>query len=216
MKHAGLGKIEMLRESFNMLKRRWLGWNLRRYQKGDTAAMSRLYRMRDPWGLNSPVEHFRFEETTRVIRESIGDRFGSVLEIGCGEGLQSKYLATLGDRILGIDRSLHAVNRARGQGIANATFESGDLMTYRSNEIFNLVTGCELMYYFENLESVYQRLSQLGQTTVVTYYQGAYDRLDEFFSTKSVNSETIHGVSSQWRVVWWRNRDCQVSQSCRS
>jgi SAM-dependent methyltransferase len=199
-----------------MLKRRWLSWNLRQFRKGDTAAMSRLYRMRDPWGLNSPVERFRFAETARVIQRAIGDHFGSVLEIGCGEGLQTKSLATLSDWVVGIDRSLHAINRARAQGIPNATFEVGDLTTYRSKDFFSLVTACELMYYFENPEDVYQSLSRLGQTTVVTYYQGAYDRLDPFFSKKSVKFETIHGVSSEWRVVWWRNPKYQVPQSCRS
>jgi SAM-dependent methyltransferase len=177
--------------------------------------MSRLYRMRDPWDLNSPREQFRFEETARVIRETIGDHFGSVLEIGCGEGLQTKSLSTLSDRIVGIDRSSHAINRARAQGIPNATFEVGDLMSFGSKDFFSLVTACELMYYFENLEDVYQSLSRLGQTTVVTYYQGAFDRLDPFFSKKPVKFETIHGVSSEWRVVWWRNQNNQP-QSCRS
>src|SRR3989442_15700665 len=97
----------------NFLKRHWLSWQLRRSHKGDARAMARLYCLPAPWGLNVPEEHFRFRETARLVREKIGGHFGSILEIGCGEGLQTQYLAPLADRIVGIDPSSHAIKRAR-------------------------------------------------------------------------------------------------------
>lgn len=189
----------------DFLRTRWRSWNLYRCKRGDSAALSRLYRLRDPWGLNSPVEHFRFQETARIIRETIGDRLPSLLEVGCGEGLQTRYLALLTERLLAIDPSMRAIARARTEGIANATFEHGDLLTYECRDFFTLVTACEVIYYLDDLERVYQRLSDLAQVCVVTYYQGVYDRLDPFFSTKPVMTRTISHRSSEWRLVCWHS-----------
>ena len=189
----------------DFLRTRWLSWNLYRRKRGDSAALGRLYRLRDPWGLNSPVERFRFQETARIIRETIGDRLPSLFEIGCGEGLQTRYLAPLTERLLAIDPSMRAIARARAEGIANATFEPGDLLTYDCRDCFTLVTACEVVYYLDDLERVYQRLSHLAEVCIVTYYWGAYDRLDPFFRAKSVTTRTISHPSSEWRLVCWHS-----------
>src|SRR5688572_6874221 len=103
----------------NFLKRRWLNWQLRSSKNGNAQAIPRLYRLRDPWGIDVPEEHFRFQETARLIRDRIGTHFESILEIGCGEGLQTKYLAPLADKILGIDPGPQAIKRARTQQLDN-------------------------------------------------------------------------------------------------
>jgi 2-polyprenyl-3-methyl-5-hydroxy-6-metoxy-1,4-benzoquinol methylase len=191
----------------NFLKRRWLNWQLRRAKNGDARAISRLYWLRDPWGLCGPTEQFRFEETTRFIRERIGTRFESVLEVGCGEGLQTKYLAPLADKIVGIDLGPQAIERARAKRIKNAMFKVGDLTGYQKQggETFGLVTACEVFYYFKDLEHTYSCLNQLGQCCVATYYQGEYPRMDAFFRSKAVNFDTIRGPVGEWRIVWWKN-----------
>lgn len=177
---------------------------------GDSQAMARVYRVRDPWGLDVPSEHLRFKETTQMIRNRMGEHFGSILEIGCGEGLQTKYLAPLADRIIGIDPSQHAIKRAETLNISNATFEAGDLLNFPSSAkdcVFDLVTACEVIYYLEDnqLERAFQNLNQLGRMCVVTYYQGMYGRLDPFFNSKPVKSEALQTQSGEWRFVWWRS-----------
>jgi 2-polyprenyl-3-methyl-5-hydroxy-6-metoxy-1,4-benzoquinol methylase len=190
------------------LKRHWLKWQLRRAHDGDASAMKRIYRLEDPWNLNVPEEHARFSETARLIRDRIGARFGSILEVGCGEGLQTEYLASLADRVVGIDPSPLAIQRACGRRIKNARFEFGELTSYvvRPVEPFDLVTACEMLYYLPDLEHAYQRLNALGKTCIATYYPGVYERLDAFFQSKDVEFATIHGRSSEWRVVWWSNQ----------
>ena len=44
-----------------------------------------LYRIRDPWEMDTEPQRFRFRETNRLIDEHFG-RVGSLLEVGCGEG----------------------------------------------------------------------------------------------------------------------------------
>jgi SAM-dependent methyltransferase len=194
----------------NFLKKRWLKWQLKRLHKGDSQAMARVYRVRDPWGLDVPSEHLRFKETTRMIRDRVGDRLGSILEIGSGEGLQTQYLAPLAERIVGIDPSQHAVKRARSLNINNATFEVGDLLNFRAvahNGPFDLVTACEVIYYLEDsqLELAFQNLNSLGRKCVVTYYQGMFARLDPFFKNKPVKSEPLRTELGEWRFIWWQS-----------
>lgn len=202
----------------NFLKKRWLKWQLKRLHKGDSQAMARVYRVRDPWGLDVPSEHLRFKETSRMIRDRIGDRLGSILEIGSAEGLQTQYLAPLADRIVGIDPSQHAVKRARSLNINNATFEVGDLLNFRAvahNRPFDLVTACEVIYYLEDsqLERAFQNLNSLGRMCVVTYYQGMYARLDPFFKNKPVKSEPLRTELGEWRFIWWQSTTHQVTDN---
>jgi SAM-dependent methyltransferase len=193
----------------NFLRRYWLRWNVQRARAGDRAAMSRLYLVDDPWRLDSPAERHRFEETARFVREKISNRFTSMLEIGCGEGLQTKYLAALTERIVGVDPSLHAIKRASGKNIPNALFEVGDLDTYasRCQERFDIVTACELLYYLPDLNQAFAQLSKLGRTCLVTYYQGAFGQLDQYFNGKGVTSEFIEGPDCKWKIVYWSGLD---------
>jgi 2-polyprenyl-3-methyl-5-hydroxy-6-metoxy-1,4-benzoquinol methylase len=140
----------------------------------------------------------------------MGDRLGSILEIGSGEGLQTQYLAPLAERIVGIDPSEHAVKRARSLNINNATFEVGDLLNFHAienNGPFDLVTACEVIYYLEDnqLERAFQNLNSLGRTCIVTYYQGMYARLDPFFKSKPVKSEDLRTELGEWRFVCWQS-----------
>jgi SAM-dependent methyltransferase len=205
----------------DFLKKRWLKWQLKRLHKGDAQAMARVYRVRDPWGLDVPSEHLRFKETSRMIRDRMGDRLGSILEIGSGEGLQTQYFAPLTERIVGIDPSLHAVKRARSLNIKNAAFEVGDLLNFHAvehNGPFDLVTACEVIYYLEDseLERAFQNLNSLGRMCVVTYYQGMYARLDPFFKTKPVKSEPLHTEMGEWRFIWWQSSDRQETPNTKA
>src|SRR5262245_59315686 len=78
-----------------------------RYRQLDT-----LYRVKDPWDLDTPRERYRFEETNRLVQREFG-KISRIFEIGCGEGYQSQYLAQICDHLHGCDVSARAVERAR-------------------------------------------------------------------------------------------------------
>jgi len=204
-----LGEGISIMKLLYLLKKRWLRWNVRKASAGDAAAMNRLYLFEDPWGLNTTGEHFRFQETARIIRENIGDHFESILEIGCGEGLQTQYLAPLARYIVGLDPSSNAIKRARARGIANASFKVGELTSYAglARGSFDLVMACEVLYYMPDFEEAFEKLNKLGSACVVTYHRGVFESLDNFFSSKKVISETIRGADCDWRVVYWRLRE---------
>lgn len=124
-----------------------------KYSRLDT-----LYVLKDPWDMESEREQFRFHETARVIRDNIG-QVGTILEIGCGEGHQSRTLVPLCNRFTGIDISRRAVKRARSR-VLNAEFHAGDIFTSRvlSNEgTFDLVIACEVLSYLPDMPSAVRR-----------------------------------------------------------
>src|SRR5688572_30209268 len=119
--------IEKLRKKVARLtKRSWMKHALRNISNNDNhVGLERAYRINDPWNLDSPVEHARFEATNRALESCFG-RVSSMLEVGCGEGLQSSYLQRLTDKLHGIDVSTTAVARARLR-VPDADFHVGDL-----------------------------------------------------------------------------------------
>ena len=154
--------------------------------------MNRLYYLRDPWRLEGPDEQFRFQETKRLIKKRIGTQFRCMLELGCGEGLQTQYLSDLADCVFGVDASPLAIKRARARKIPNAAFYVGDLNTWKtSQQSCDLVLACEILYYLSDLEFAYRRLNSFGRHCLVSYHRGAFERLDPFFASKPVQSETM-------------------------
>ena len=100
------------------LKGLWARAVLHNVHYGDRhERLDALYRVNDPWGLDSPGELFRFEQTNRVIAREFAP-VGDLLEIGCGEGHQSRHLAQACGRLHGCDISPRAVGRAGGGGRA--------------------------------------------------------------------------------------------------
>ena len=166
-----------------------------------------LYRVRDPWGLDCDRERVRFEATNRIIRREFGT-VGSLLELGCGEGLQSRYLAAVCDKLYGVDVSPVAVHRAR-QCCPNASFHSGDIMLIdrvAGCDRFDLVAACEILYYIKDISGFLDRMSTLGQACVVTYYIAHNARLDrEIARFPNVKSEVIRYKDAEWLAAWWVN-----------
>ena len=72
---------------------------------------------------------------------------GTALDLGCGEGADALWLAQHGWRTTGLDISVVAVQRARaaakaqGFSAAQARFEAADLMSWNSDQKFDLITA---------------------------------------------------------------------------
>jgi SAM-dependent methyltransferase len=67
----------------------------------------------DAWDLeSSPFEQARYERQVQLLS---GRHYQRVLEIGCGSGCFTRHLATLADKVLALDISPAAIDRARHQ-----------------------------------------------------------------------------------------------------
>lgn len=166
-----------------------------------------MYRVRDPWCLDTDRERVRFEATNAIILREF-DAVASLLELGSGEGLQSTYLSAVCNKLYGIDVSPVAVKRAR-ERCPSATFDVGDITELdqvggRKN--FDLVVGCEILYYISNLRQFIDRMSELGKACLITYYAAHRERLDpEIALQPGVKSELIRYEETEWIVAWWVN-----------
>jgi SAM-dependent methyltransferase len=72
---------------------------------------------------------------------------GSALDLGCGEGGDSIWLARRGWRVTGVDISETALERARGEAERlgfEIDFESADLAEWRPVAAYDLVSACFL------------------------------------------------------------------------
>jgi len=187
----------------------WKRLTLRKLGFGDRhGALDRLYRISDPWDMGSSKEQFRFAETNALIERELG-RVGSILEVGCGEGHQSVHLARVAERLVGIDVSRRAVERARAR-CPGQTFEVGDVYGVAASAAegaFDLVVACEVLYYMKDVAAALAAMRRLGRSVLVTYYQG-----QEAAALRPILDAIPDGVDSRfafestvWHARLWRD-----------
>ena len=170
------------------------------------ARLNRAYTVTDPWHMNATREQFRMAETNRLIQEHLGERFGSVLEIGCGEGHQSEHLARLADTLTGLDVAPKAVERARLR-LPTATFLAGDIFAQswaRERGRFDLVTACEVLYYMSDVPRFLRTLDELGGACLVTYFAPA-GRICEapVMAMPGAKQARFRHEDTEWVAAWW-------------
>jgi len=168
--------------------------------------LDRLYLVEDPWALDTPKEEARFAWTNRIIAAQLAP-LGRILEIGCGEGHQSRHLATLCERLYGIDVSRRAVRRARRR-CPTARFVAGDPFGLAPElpAPFDLVVACEVLYYVKDVPRFLAQMTALGRACLVTYYGGQAPALDPYFTGfAGCGRESFRCDGTEWQAVWWRS-----------
>jgi SAM-dependent methyltransferase len=191
-----------------ILRRTWMKYALRGVGPNDNfERLDLAYSIEDPWNMDSPGEAARFEATNRIIAREFGE-LGSVLELGCGEGHQSAWLARVATRVDGVDVSDKAVERAR-QRVPGGTFAAADIFSQPwadSVPRFDLVTACEVLYYLSDVERTLARMSQLGRHCLVTIFAPAARRVGPHLERiPGLRKDWIWHGGTVWLVCWWRN-----------
>ncbi|MCB9110649.1 MAG: class I SAM-dependent methyltransferase [Anaerolineales bacterium] len=95
-------------------------------------------------------------EVTRLILK--GQRFQSILEIGCGTGKNTEFLAEIGDSVLAFDFSEKMIAKAREKVTAShVRFEMADITQpwICSNASFDLITCNLVLEHIENLNHIF-------------------------------------------------------------
>ncbi len=102
-----------------------------------------------PWDIGRPQP-----EIVRLAQE--GDIVGDVLDAGCGTGENALHLAALGHRVVGIDASPAAIERARlkaaERGLAVTFLVADALHLEQIGRRFGTVLDCGLFHTFPPAE----------------------------------------------------------------
>lgn len=190
------------------VRRRWLKYALRDISNNDNhAGLERVYKITDPWSLDSPLEHARFAATNSIILQ----RFGMVdrlLEMGSSEGVQSVYLRKACRNLHGIEVSPTAVERARAR-VPDAQFSVGDLLqqTWHDTTRFDLVVACEVLYYVNDVKAALEQMNRLGNACFVSFFSPEAHKLSALIDAMPRVEKswlTCGGVT--WLLAWWENR----------
>jgi len=187
-------------------RRLWMKYALRGVGGSDNhSRLDLAYNVEDPWNMDSALEQARFQATNRIIEENFG-RVGTLLEIGCGEGHQTQYLARLSDQQYGIDVSAHAIARARLR-LPQAHFAATDLFNLPwPDQRFDLITACEVLYYLSDPAATLQRMRQLGRSGLVTFFAPASGRIGPHLDAiPGLHKDWIYHGGTSWLVGWWRD-----------
>lgn len=121
----------------------------------------------DPWALSvSPMAHQRYLALLHALGPFTPCR--SILDVGCGEGHFTRFLAGMSTNVVGIDVSASAVERA-AEHVPAARFICAGLHEYEPPEVFDIVTAVEMLYYVRPVDRALSRLLQLGRTVIVSY-----------------------------------------------
>jgi SAM-dependent methyltransferase len=128
-------------------------------QAGETATrfFQDIWKQGDYWALEtSPWEQAKYQRQIGLLN---GRRFERILEIGCGAGVFTRQLATIGQRVLAIDVAPAAVERAIAGGDAAGRIEYrvANIMQYdpASDGPFDLIVLSETIYYLGWLYSFF-------------------------------------------------------------
>jgi 2-polyprenyl-3-methyl-5-hydroxy-6-metoxy-1,4-benzoquinol methylase len=101
---------------------------------------------------------------------------GSILEIGCGEGiLQERLDAAKHSRFIGVDISAAAISRAAHKQNERTTFVAADASSYCPDEAFDVIIFNECLEYFTDpvgLVRRYERFLKPGGTFIVSMFVG--------------------------------------------
>lgn len=189
-------------------RRSWMKYALRGVGPNDNfERLDLAYSIEDPWNMDSATEISRFEGTNRIIEREFG-KVGSLLELGCGEGHQTRYLAKLAEQTYGLDVSAKAIERAR-ERLPLAQFAATDLFHQPWGDQprrFELVTACEVLYYMSDVDQTIERMSMLGQNCLVTIFAPAARRVGANLDRiPGVRKDWIWHGGTVWLVAWWRN-----------
>jgi SAM-dependent methyltransferase len=107
-----------------------------------------LWAKGDPWAIETAELTLR--EHARLIELLEGRQYGRVLEIGCGAGAFTRRLAAISDRVLALDISSAAIERANALNTGSAVeFRVANVMEFnpRSEGPWDLVVMNEMICF---------------------------------------------------------------------
>jgi len=174
------------------------------HYKGLSRLFKILYWVPDPFRMKKNVAYWQsmaqyFKQKKRFL--------GTVLDVGCGEGLFYPYIEDYCQSIEGVDVSYFAIRRARIH-YPKGQFKVADLMQLslpEKNKKYDTVLLMNVIYYLDSkkFDSVIDQLNRLGNYVYVVYYEGEADCLNAYFISKKIQVEKIDVEKTVHYIASW-------------
>lgn len=163
-------------------------------------------------------------------RELANLRCKSILELGCGTGKNTSFLASIGEQVQALDFSPGMIEKAKAKVSAlNVTFEIADI-TRRwpaSDRSHDLVVGNLVLEHIEHLDFIFAEASRVllpdGRFLICELhpfrqYQGTQARFQRAEDTTQIaafvhhltdfiNTAGVNGLSLDMMKEWWHEED---------
>lgn len=135
----------------------------------------------DPWDFET--SEYEAEKYTETIKSLPRENYKNAFEIGCSIGVLSEKLAAKCERILAVDVSEKALEKAeaRCKNLLQITFKKISFPQEFPEDFFDLVLISEVGYYLapedwaEATEKVFAHLSENGQIALVHWLPEVHD-----------------------------------------
>ena len=182
-------------------------WSVRRRQfDGTVETLDSLYTKSDPWKLGR-LEQPRFEGTNALIAQYC-PQAASILEIGCGEGYQTRYFRGIVDEVIGVDISATALARAR-VAVPKAVFLEGTLPTLLPvlpKQRYDLVTLCEVLIYGNDPATLIAAAQSCGGAVLITSYEPQSHSFSQLCCGRDwLELPKISSGRKRWKTYLWRS-----------
>jgi 2-polyprenyl-3-methyl-5-hydroxy-6-metoxy-1,4-benzoquinol methylase len=109
--------------------------------------MKKLYKQSDPWSVASnPYNDKKYKRELNIIKKY---KAKSILELGCGEGVLTKMLASVLEKVDAIDISEEAIKRAKDNtsDFKNITYYCSDITKYEIENNYDVILASEILGY---------------------------------------------------------------------
>jgi len=152
--------------------------------------------------------NYKFKEALKVLSFSIKGLF--VLDICCGSGMISEYYAQEGARVVGVDLSLNAVERARIRSQRYgfcAEFKEADVASLAfSNNSFDIVSVHDGLHHLGMPKKAIGEMSRVAKKAVIII-EPAKALITELsillgFSLKYEDTDFVYRFRSSEIVAW--------------
>ena len=134
-------------------------------------------------------------EATALRKTLSGNRFENILEIGCGTGKNTEWLADICEHVTAVDLSEEMLARAKDKiKSENVVFSQADILkpwTFADRQ-YDLVTFSLVLEHVENLDEIFINVSQVTKPGGLVYV-GELHPFKQYLGTKA-RFETENGT----------------------
>lgn len=144
-----------------------------KYDEGGAYHWAECDRRYGNWKRYNPALDARYELTVRAVQGlGLG---GSLLDVGCGDGMLMSRVAPLFDRVVGVDADASAIGLAAGKLRGRANCEARHVASYDlpfADETFDVVTSADVIEHLkdpgQHLREITRVLRRAGALVLTT------------------------------------------------